>query len=110
MLKKLSPPTVGIIQIGLLFLYITLLAQLGMNAENWVGNLGRLGPIMGPSFIILTLVLSVLVSGLLTLAYPVTLFLSGQHKRALFIVFWDAVWIIVFLAMVLIYALFLTNR
>ncbi|HEY4525666.1 MAG TPA: hypothetical protein VJL32_01035 [Candidatus Paceibacterota bacterium] len=109
MIKKFSPVTIALFQIGLLVFYVTGLAWLGMNAESWVGKLGKLGPIMSVSFMLLTLVLSVLVSGILTLGYPAVLFWSGRQKRALAIIFWSAVWIIIFLAGVLSYVLLLTE-
>jgi len=107
MLKKLSPATIALFQIALLVFYVTGLAWLGLHAESWVGELGKLGQIMSTSFMLLTLVLSVLVSGILTLGYPAILFWSGHQKRALAIIFWSAIWIAGFLAAVLLYVLLL---
>lgn len=107
---KLSPFTVGIVQTGLLVLYVTLIAWIGLDSQGWMGPIGKLGPIMSIAIFLLLLVASVLISGLMTLGYPAMLFLSGHHKRALAVIFWNALWIAAFIIFVVAYVVILSSQ
>jgi hypothetical protein len=90
---RFSPKVVGLLQAAGLTFYIASFAALVQGAERWIRNPH---PILGITLFLLAFVVSALISGSIVFAYPILLLFDGKKDEALRIVFWSAVWLILF--------------
>lgn len=96
---KLSLPTIGLLQAAGLTLYITSVAKLFQYGGAFFGSLDT---VKAATFFLLLFVVSALISALLILGYPLFLFFGRKRKEALEIVSWSTLWLVGFLAILLI--------
>ena len=77
------------------FIYVAAIAWLGFNSQTIFGNQHSF---LMPLFILLLFVTSASVTGLLVIGKPVQLYLDGFKKEAFTLLFATIVWLILFLA------------
>lgn len=87
---------------GIVF-YISVFAIAVGYLSPWFAMHQDLGQVTGIIIFLLTFVFSALVCGALALAYPLLLVLKkGEWKNALLVLSWAAVWLFLFLAIILV--------
>lgn len=82
-----------------LVIYITLVSLLLINGESWFGSLEFIGPIV----LLLIFSTSALICGLIVLGYPIALIFNRQRRQAFKLVIYTAIWLVVFVAAILLY-------
>jgi len=88
-----SPLTVGLIQATGIAVYVSAVSQIMQFGATYFKGPGTIWTTL---MLLLLLVTSALVCALITLGYPIFLFLDGKGKRALTIVGWNAFWLVIF--------------
>jgi hypothetical protein len=106
---KFSPKTIAFLQASGLTGYIGLFAVLALRMQSlgqYIEASGASYPILAIILFLMAFVISVLISATIILGYPIHLFFDGRKSEALKIVFWSAAWLVVFLGIFVLFALF----
>ena len=93
---KYSRPFTGFLQAAGVALYIVAFAFLAQHAGEWFRTV-TVPPMLGIAMFLLAFVVSALITGSLTISYPIMLFIDGKKREAFSILIWDAAWLIAFL-------------
>lgn len=101
---KNNPKLIALGQAVGLLAYVLLVAFFMKNAQNWFGP-DKDNPILGPVVFLLIFIISALVSASIILGYPALLFFQGQRKTALKIVLMSAGWLVLFVVLIITFAL-----
>lgn len=104
-IKNLSLPFLGFLQATGLFIYITLIAQVLINANKIFAPVGSF---LGPMAFLLLFVVSAIISGFLVLARAGFLFWEKRYTEAFTLVGWTLVWSVLYLIVVFL-ILFISN-
>lgn len=99
--KKPAQSVIGFLQASGVALYITLFVSF-VNLVESRSLFINVGPIGTGVVVLCAFVISALVCSSLVFAYPFSLFMSGEKKRAFFIVVWSAAWLLTILAVFLV--------
>lgn len=98
-LNRISSRLVGLAQATGVAAYVLLFALIVTNSQHVVPN----GPaVLGIMFFLIAFIFSALLCGSLVLGYPILLALRGQLKRAVSIVMWTGISLVMFLVLVVI--------
>ncbi len=91
-----SSKTLGFFQAAGLALYVIVFAASVQWFQQWliIQNV-HTGPMLSIILFLLAFVISAIICGSLIFAYPILLFFDGKKDKAISIVFWSAVWLIV---------------
>ncbi len=94
-MKKLPIIALGLIQALALTVYITMVGFIMWTSQDWFNQAPG---VLGISFFLTIFTMSALVSGLITLGYPIYLFFKDKNIiAALKLVFYTAGWLALFL-------------
>jgi hypothetical protein len=103
---KFSPKTIAFFQAAGLTGYIGLFAALALRMQPWGHDIEASHPIWGIILFLMAFVISALLSATLILGYPILLFFDGRKSEALKVILWSAAWLVVFLGIFVLFALF----
>ena len=93
---KYSRPFTGFVQAAGVAIYILAFAFFMQNGGQWF-QVSDIPPMAGIAMFLLAFVVSALITGSLTISYPIMLFIDGKKREAFSILIWDAAWLIAFL-------------
>lgn len=91
-LDKISPLRIGVLQGGLVCLYVLLFAISVISLDGFSPE--KVAPVLAITIYLLVFIISALVCSSLVLGYPLILAFKGNIKRAIQIVAWSAATII----------------
>lgn len=94
---------IGFLQALGLAAYIVLFATIANQVQTWVKDHAiGIHPVAGVTLFLLAFVMSALICGLITLAYPVFLFSHGRREDAMRVVAWSVAWLMLVLLAILV--------
>ena len=94
---KHSPKIKGLLEAAGLALYVSLFAVVSQQIQPWLMALNpKPQPMLSIILFLLAFIISAIICGAIIFGYPITLFFDGKKSEALKIVFWSAVWLIIF--------------
>jgi len=88
--KKIIP--IALIHALAVFLYTLLVSWVMMNGDTWFGQMDGM---VGPSLMLLLLIISATITGFLVLGRPIMLYLDKQKKDAVKFLFCTVGWLFV---------------
>ncbi|MFH1142086.1 MAG: hypothetical protein ABIH67_01375 [Candidatus Uhrbacteria bacterium] len=92
--KKIIP--IALIHALAVFLYTLLISWVMMNGESWFGQMDGM---VGPSLMLLLLVVSATITGFLVLGRPIMLYLDNKKKDALKFLGFTIGWMLVIIVL-----------
>ena len=108
-MNKLRPWAAGLVQALGLLLYVTLFVLVVLNTERIMG--ARMEQeVIGVISVLLAFVTSALTCGTIALGYPAYLFFSGERKKAVQIIGWNIIWLILISILALIGRVFIFSE
>ena len=100
--EKISPPFLGFLQASFLFVYVFFCSLFFANPPfgKSIAN-----TFLGPLMFLLLFVISALICALISLGYPLYLAFNKQIRKAIVIILWTLIWLILFGVVVFLFVL-----